>query len=166
MFQDEAGFGRICTPKRCWAPKGVRPVVPRQHIREYQHAYGAVEPSRGESFFLVLPYTNTPCMQIFLNALSKKFSDDIILLALDQAPWHTSPKLKIPDNIVLFFLPSATPELNPIEQIWKELRKKGFKNQIFASLDKVVDRLCETINSLTKADIKSITGRMWILVMF
>ena len=52
MFEDEAGFGRINKPKRCWCPKGQRPSVPCHHIREYRYAFGAVEPLSGESFFL------------------------------------------------------------------------------------------------------------------
>ena len=56
--------------------------------------------------------------------------------------------------------------MNPIEQIWKEIRKRGFKNEIFPTLEKVIDRLCETIRSLTNDVIKSITGRDWILNCF
>jgi len=165
MFQDEAGFGRISNPKRCWAPKGVRPVTPRHHIREYRYAYGCVEPKTGDSFYLVLPYANTVCMNIFLDGLSKEFPDDMLLVVLDRASWHTTKKLLIPANVELFFLPAATPELNPKEQVWKVLRSRGFKNESFATLNKVVDRLCETIIDLTNADIKSITGRKWILSM-
>ncbi len=65
----------------------------------------------------------------------------------------------VPDNIVLFFIPPYTPEMNPIEQIWKELRKRGFKNEVFSSLEKVVDHVCDVICSLTPAIIHSITGR-------
>ena len=56
--------------------------------------------------------------------------------------------------------------MNPIEQIWKEIRKIGFKNEIFFSLQKVVDRLCETVDLLSKETIMSITGREWILSIF
>lgn len=70
MFQDEAGFGRINKPKYCWCRKGIRPSVPCHHIREYRYAYGAVEPLTGESCFLVMPYCNTVCMDLFLNQLS------------------------------------------------------------------------------------------------
>ena len=66
MFQDEAGFGRINKPYHCWCPAQVRPFVPCHHIREYRYAYGAVEPLTGESFFLVLPYCNTDCMNTYL----------------------------------------------------------------------------------------------------
>jgi len=163
MFQDEAGFGRINKPKYCWCTAGLRPSVPCHHIREYRYAYGAVEPQCGESYFLVLPYCNTDCMNIFLNGLSCAYPDDVILLVADGASWHRAKGLEIPTNIEMFFLPPATPEMNPIEQIWKEIRKRGFRNEIFQSLEKVIDRLCHTICSLSKATIMSITGRNWIL---
>jgi len=166
MFEDEAGFGRINKPKRCWCKKGVRPITPCHHIREYRYAFGAVSPEDGKSFFLVMPNCDTICMNIFLDELSKKFPEDLIMLAADNAGWHHSKTLEIPDNIVIFPLLPYTPEMNPIEQVWKEIRKRGFKNKIFQTLEKVVDRLCDTINSLTATMIKSITGRDWILSMF
>lgn len=163
MFEDEAGFGRINKPKYCWCRKGTRPSVPCHHIREYRYAYGAVEPLNGESFFLVLPYSNTVCMNLFLEQLSKRYPDDQIILVCDGASWHKSGTLITPENIRLFYLPPATPEMNPIEQIWTWLRRHGFKNEIFQTLDKVVDRLCDTICSLTNSTVKSITARHWIL---
>ena len=166
MFEDEAGFGRINKPKYCWCYPGVRPVVPCHHIREYRYAYGSVEPLTGESFFLVLPYSNTECMSMYLDHLSKKYSDDQILLVCDGAGWHKTNALKVPENIRLFFLPPATPEMNPIEQIWKEIRKRGFRNEVFATLNDVVDRLCETLRSLSHDTIRSITARDWILKCF
>ena len=166
MFQDEAGFGRINKPKYCWCEKGIRPSVPCHHIREYRYAYGAVEPVTGSSCFLVMPYCNSTCMNIFLEELSKQYPDDLILLCCDGAAWHKSNKLHIPENIELFYIPPYTPEMNPIEQIWKELRITGFRNEVFATLQKVVDRLCDTICTLTSDTIKSITGRSWITNCF
>ncbi len=159
MFQDEAGFGRINKPKYCWCEKGVRPVVPCHHIREYRYAYGSVDPLTGDSFFLILPQCNTDCTNVFLRELSKEFQTDVILLCCDGAAWHKSKSLMVPDNIVLFFIPPYTPEMNPIEQLWKELRKRGFKNEVFSTLEKVVDRLCDVICSLAPAVIHSITDR-------
>lgn len=166
MFQDEAGFGRINKPKYCWCEKGIRPTVPCHHIREYRYTYGAVEPLTGESFFLIMSYCDTISMNVFLNELSKAFSDDYIILACDGAAWHKSEGLEIPKNVKLVFIPPYTPEMNPIEQIWKEIRKRGFKNEVFSSLQKVVDRICDTICSLSSDTIKSITGRNWILSIF
>jgi putative transposase len=163
MFEDEAGFGRINKPKYCWCFPGHRPTVPCHHIREYRYAYGAVEPATGGSFFLVMPYCNTECMNVYLSELSTAYPDDFILLATDVAMWHRANGLCIPKNIELFFLPPATPEMNPIEQIWKEIRKRGFRNEIFPTLERVIDRLCDTICSLSQSTVKSITGRDWIL---
>ncbi len=165
MFEDEAGFGRINKPKYCWCEKGIRPSVPCHHIREYRYAYGAVEPVTGESFFLTMPFCNSVCMNIFLSELSKRYPSDVILLCCDGAAWHKSQKLNIPSNIVLFFIPPYTPEMNPIEQIWKELRK-SFRNEVFASLEKVMDRLCDAICNLSPATVRSITARDWIVKAF
>lgn len=163
MFQDEAGFGRINKPKYCWCKKGIRPAVPCHYIREYRYAYGAVEPKTGDGFFLVMPYCNTDCMNLFLQELSKEYANDFIVLVCDGAKWHKSNTLQIPENIELVFIPPYTPEMNPIEQIWDEIREKGFKNEVFQTLDKVVERLCDVICNLTPNTIKSITGRNWIL---
>jgi putative transposase len=105
MFQDEAGFGRINKPKYCWCMKGIRPTVPCHHIREFRYTYGAVEPQTGESFFLILPYCNTDCMNVFLQELSAAYSNDFILMIADGAAWHKSKGLQIPPNIELFPLP-------------------------------------------------------------
>lgn len=166
MFQDEAGFGRINKPKYCWCKNGTRPSVPCHHIREYRYVYGAVEPLTGESCFLVMPYCNTECMNVFLKNLSHTYPKDKIILICDGAVWHKSGSLVIPENIKLIFIPPYTPEMNPIEQIWKEIRKRGFKNEAFQTLQKVIERLCDTICSLSKDAIRSITGRDWILSCF
>ena len=54
----------------------------------------------------------------------------------------------------------------PLEQIWKEIRKRGFKNEIFQTLNKVDDRLCDTIRSISAETIISITARDWIVKAF
>ena len=166
MFQDEAGFGRISKPKYCWCSSGIRPEVPCHHIREYRYAYGAIEPMTGEGFFLVLPYCNTVCMNVFLDKLSNKYANDEILMVCDGASWHKSAAMVIPKNITLLNIPPYTPEMNPIEQIWREIRSKGFKNEIFQTLEKVVDRLCKTIKDLSSKTISSITLREWISAIF
>ena len=166
MFQDEAGFGRINKPKYCWCRKGIRPSVPCHHIREYRYVYGAVEPLTGDSSFLIMPYCNTNCMNVFWEYLSTSYPDDYIILVCDGASWHKSGSLKSFPNIELMFIPPYTPEMNPIEQIWRELRARGFHNEVFQTLEKVVDRLCDTICHLTEETIRSITSRNWILSCF
>lgn len=104
-------------------------------------------------------------MNVFLEELSKDYKEDKILLVCDGATWHKSNGLKIPENIEIIHIPPYTPEMNPIEQIWKQIRSMGFRNEFFHSLTDVVNRLCETINHLTKEMVKSITHRDWIQYM-
>ena len=96
----------------------------------------------------------------------KAIPEDMILWCCDGAAWHKSKSLQVPENIELFYIPPYTPEMNPIEQIWKELRKLGFRNEIFATLERVVNRLCETICRLSSTLIRSITGRDWVITAF
>ena len=97
-----------------------------------------------------MPNCNTQVMNVFLEKLSEEYKDDIISLICDGASWYKSKGLNIPQNIVISNIPPYTPEMKPIEQIWKQLRQPGFKNEIFKTLQDVMDRLCDTINDLTK----------------
>ena len=120
----------------------------------------------GENYFWIFPWCNTQCMNIFLEKLSEEYPDDEILLVCDGASWHRSKALEVPSNITLLNIPPYTPEMNPIEQIWRELRTQGFRNEVFQTLEKVVDRLGETINNLSKETVQSITLRKWIKAIF
>ena len=165
MFEDEASFGRINKPKRCWCPKGIRPAVPCQHIREYTYARAAVSPHDGQMVSLILPNTNTVCMSLFLEEVSRRFPDEHILIIMDKAAWHTAGKLCIPDNVEIFPLLPYSPELNPVEQIWDEVREKGFKNEVFGSLSLVEGRLCDTLLYLENntAKVHCITAWNWFV---
>lgn len=163
MFEDEAGFGRIFRPASCWARLGVRPNVAAHHIREMRYAFGAVAPQTGDSFFLALPYCTVTCMNLFLQQLSDQYPDKMIILICNNAVWHKARALFIPANIEMLYIPPYTPEMNPIERIWREFRRRGFVNRVFQTLEKVVDRLCEVIQGLTKSDVKSITHAAWLI---
>ena len=163
MFQDEAGFGRITDPAGCWAPPKTRPVVPSQRIRQYKTVYGAVSPIDGDHFFMVLDKSNTENMTIFLTELSNKYPDKLILLCMDNASWHKSKELKAFKNVERFFIPPRTPEMNPIEIVWREIRRRGFKNKIFDSIEAVIEKFHSVIaDEITNDTIKSLTLWSWV----
>ena len=166
MFSDEASFGRISSPAHCWAPPKERPCSPYQLVRQYRNACGAVCPTTGESYFEVHPKNNGDTFQGFLKNLSKQFPGYYIILCCDRASWHTKKDLKVPRNIKLFFIPPRTPEMNPIEQIWKEIRKRGFKNTAFDTLDAVIEKFWDVVKNLASSTIMSITLREWIRQLF
>ena len=128
MFADEARFGRMNDPRPCWAPNGTRPQVACQLIREFVYLYGAVSPKDGTCVYLIMPASDTQCFQIFLETLAQKYPRQLILLFVDGAGNHHSGELEVPANIMLRFLPPYSPELNPQENLWDEIREKIFKN--------------------------------------
>jgi putative transposase len=183
MFGDEAGFGRISTPANCWAPPKQRPSVPCQQIREYKTVYGAVCPESGDAFYQVYDGSNKENMSSFLKSLSDRYPDYIILLVLDNASWHmtqsenskrrtksktaksdfaTPERLIVPQNIRVAYVPPRTPEMNPIEVIWREIRGRGFKNILFHSIQAVVDKFYEIVDAMSNIDVISITRWAWI----
>ena len=101
MAQDEACFGRISIPRRCWAPPKVRPLVARQVVREYVYVYSVVAPATGEMTSLLLPRANTAMMNLFLAHVAQEFPDYFIVMQMDRAGWHDTNDLVIPENIRL-----------------------------------------------------------------
>ncbi len=165
MFQDEARFGRISETRCCWCPKPIRPVCPSLVSQEYTYAYGAVDIAEGRFESLVLPRCDTNCMQIFLDEISSRHPEEKIAMVMDGAGWHKSKSLRVPDNIRLIFLPPYSPELNPVEHLWDELREKGFHNRVFSSLDILEEHLVDELARLenTPSVTHSIVAWPWIV---
>jgi hypothetical protein len=117
-------------------------------VREYVYVFAAVCPELGKMSSLILPRADTDMMNIFLKNLSQEFSDSFLIMIMDQAGWHFSKDILLPDNIRCIPLPPHSPELNPVEHIWEELREKYLHNIAFDSLDTVEDTLCSGIHHL------------------
>jgi len=129
------------------------------------YAYGAVDPIYGDGYYIIAPKCNTAWTHEFLKVLSEKYKEDYILLCTDNAGWHKSKSLIIPENIRIHYLPAYTPEMNPIEQLWKEVRKNDFKNTSFNTLRDVEDHLAYSLINITKDTVKSVCGKEWIVSM-
>lgn len=164
MFQDEARFGRISDTRRCWCPKPVRPLCYAMVTQEYTYAYAAVSID-GELDTLILPHTNSDCMQVFIDEVASRHPEDRIIMILDGAGWHTSRLLTVPDNMRLIPLPPYSPELNPTEYLWDELREKSFHNRVFNSIDALEVHLEVSLRDLEadKVRVRSIVAWPWII---
>ena len=145
MLQDEGRFGRISTPRRCWAPRGMRPDVPSQIVREYTFAYVAVSPHDGVMDSLILPEVSEQAMSIFLREVSERHPEEFILMVMDGAGWHKAKALSVPENMAPIFLPPYSPQLNPVEHIWESIRENGFRNEVFNSIEAVENQLMESL---------------------
>lgn len=164
MFEDEARFGRINDPRRCWAPAGIRPIVGRRIVREYTYAFAAVSPHDGVLDSLVLPTVDAETMSFFLTEVARRHASEFILMLLDGAGWHTAHDLVVPENMRIAPLPPYSPELNPTEHVWDLLREHSFANLVFDTMDAVEDQLVTGLAAL-EADpprVQHTTGFPWI----
>lgn len=135
------------------------------NVREYTYAYAALSPHDGVLDSLVLPDSNKECMGIFLEEVSRRHFDEKILMVMDGAAWHRAKTLRIPNNIELIIQPPYSPELNPVEHLWDEIREKWFRNYVFKSMTAVERKLVDALNTLEddRDRIKNIAGFKWII---
>jgi transposase len=98
-------------------------------------------------------------MNHFLALLARHYSNYRIVLLLDKAGWHISQGIKLPPNLLLMHLPPYSPELNPVELLWREIRRKHFHNKIFDGLDDVENTLTDALAQYHSApsDIKQLS---------
>ena len=163
-FHDEARIGQRGTLTRLWARKGSRPRVVRQQQSISAYIFGAFCPARDQSVGLVLPQANTEAMAHQLNALSKVIEPGRHAVVIcDQAAWHMTPLLPTPRNISILPLPPYSPELNPAEQVWQQLRNRYLANRCFSDYDDIVEACCLAWNRFTETpnSIRSLCSRCW-----
>ena len=130
---------------------------------QYTYAYAAVSVRDGEMDSLILPHVNGQCMQVFIDEVAARHPDDRIVMVLDGAGWHQG--IQPPINMRLLKLPPYSPELNPVEHIWDEIREKYFANRVFESLDALEGQLVNALSDMEYDHdrVSSITSWPWIL---
>jgi transposase len=103
-------------------------------------------------------------MQLHLNEISRRVARKAhAAVLMDRAGRHTTGKLKVPKNITIILLPSRSPELNPVENIWQYLRANWLSNRVFDNYEAIIDAGCEVWNKLIDQPeaIRSIGMRKW-----
>jgi hypothetical protein len=157
--------GQKGTLHRVWAAKGSRPRAPRALGFKWTYLFGAVCPGRGAAAGLVLPCATAAAMALHLEEeISARVTPGAhAVLVLDGAGCHQARALagRTPANLSLLPLPPYSPELNPMELVWQDLRRRDLANRVFADLREVIDACCLAWNGLV-AD----TGRLVSLTDF
>lgn len=98
--------------------------------------FGAARPQTGQTVGLLAPHLNTDSVNAFFREFEKEVPSDVhVFMIWDQAGFHTSEKVSVPDNVTLVPLPSYSPQLNPIEKLWQYLRKHYWSNRIYENYD-------------------------------
>ena len=163
-FQDEARIGQKNKHTRRWAKRGTRPKATQDLRNRSAYIFGAICPKEGKAAGIVMPKCNTFAMQLHLEEISLTVAQNAhAIIIMDQAAWHTTAKLKVPDNITIVPLPPKSPELNPVENIWQFMRDNWLSNRVFKSYNDIVDHCCYAWNLLSDQPwkIMSIGMRDW-----
>lgn len=124
--QDEARLGLFAAIRRVWAPRGKRPIALVQPRRIWKYVSAFVHPASGRTHLWVWSGVNIAMMGAMLESfatLTGAGPSKQIVVVVDQAGWHTSPKLTVPVDLHILYLPSHTPELQPTERVWPYMRE-------------------------------------------
>jgi hypothetical protein len=163
VSMDEARFGLIPIFRSYWAPKGKRPSIPIRLKYEWVYMFSVVEPLSGETFSMIWSTVNTDIMTIFLQEYSKTLkADEICLMIIDGAGWHSEKIINSFDNIICLKQPAYSPECNPTERLWTWVRER-LANKIITCPSKLIEELSKIANSLhdLKDIVKSWTNFHW-----
>jgi hypothetical protein len=155
--QDETRLGLLPLIRRRITACGVQPVATVWQRFDNFYLFGAVEPTTGDSFFLELPLLNSAMFQLWVNGFAQTFPDSFNILVLDNGALHTAKALRWPPNVAAVFLPPYSPELNPIERLWRDLKDR-LADRVFQSLDELSETVCRLIQRYSPATLQSLTG--------
>jgi transposase len=161
---DEARFGLKSWHRRRWCPRGVRPPWVVEDRYEWLWLYAAVEPSTGRSCWWLMPRLDGECFEIFLQEVQATFPETELGLVLDNNSSHTSQRVTWPAGVSPLPLPVYSPELNPVEQVFKELRAQ-LANRLFANLEALQGALSEALRPYWEEPehLKRLTAYPWWL---
>lgn len=157
-------YGLISNYRRSWSPVGERTIIDNQQMFSNRYLFSAVDPIHGDSFHLIGFEENTSRhVSIFFDALEKNYPDKHIILVYDNAPSHRPKIVRERETITCIFLPPYSPELNPVERFFEEIRK-ATANQIFETLEEQEEVIAEAVRVLSGdvEKMKQLLGYEWI----
>jgi hypothetical protein len=155
--QDETRLGLQPIIRRRITACGVQPVATVWQRFDNFYLFGAVEPMTGDSFFLELPLLNSAMFQLWLDDFAQTLAASFNILVLDNGAFHTAKGLRWPANVAAVPLPPYSPELNPIERLWRDL-KDQVADTVSKNLDALSDTVCRLLQNYSHAGLKSLTG--------
>lgn len=123
-----------------------------------------MDPHSGRVFWLILPFLNGDCAQLFLDEFARAHLSEgkRIVLVWEGAPAHRAKKLKVSSGIRLVSFPAYTPELNSSERLWSGV-KEGIANQRPENIQELEEKViarCQNISAKPEA-VKTLTSYHW-----
>lgn len=134
---DECHFRRDADKRRCWSPVGETPKVYVNGSTQNANVYGAYTLHKIFHYKFVKKQLAVKTIAFFerLRKIYKK-----IILLVDKAKWHTAKSVQkfVDENsqdVKIFFFPTASPDLNPVEECWRETRNEVTANKAHGNLE-------------------------------
>jgi len=156
-------YGLMTNLRRSWSPIGTRTVIPQKQAYSNSYLFSAVSPVTGKDFHLLLPAMTSDITKIFLLELKKQHPNKEVVMVWDNAPCHRRKDLQSIKGLTLINLPSYSPELNPAERYFEEIRRET-ANRIFESLDKCEEVIIKAVKKWSNPEkLKQLIGYGWIL---
>jgi transposase len=148
--------------RRSWSRKGRRSILPQIQAFENDYLFTAIQPLTGENFHLIsMGSMSTQTELIFLTELKKQHPNQNVCVVMDNAPCHQPQILHKLPGLYIIYLPSYSPELNPVERFFEEVRRFT-ANRVFTSMNALERRLTKFIKSLSNNWVKNLTCCEWI----
>jgi len=163
--QDESRLGLHLPIRRRVTGHGVKPLQVVEPLYESSWLYAAVEPTTGDAFWWELPRLAADCFTLFLEKFGQYYAASLNIVLLDQAPAHVAQRVQWPENVVLMWLPAYSPELNPVERLWEDLKSRidVMDAQVRSSLARLQDHVADIVRRYTPETIASLTGYMYLV---
>jgi transposase len=163
--QDESRLGLHLPVHRLLTGYGVKPVQIIEPLYEYYWLYAAVEPTTGEAFWWELPRLDADCFTVFLDQFARQYPQSLNIVLLDQAPAHVAQRVVAPANVVLVWLPPYSPELNPVERLWEDLKYRiDVQNpSLRSNLEVYREHIAGRVRDYTAETIASLTGYSYLV---
>jgi transposase len=155
LTEDEASLYLQATTQAVWAPRGQTPSVRVDAGRAQVHFYGTLNLLTGKEVATHEPIMNSEATARHLETLLTTYPDTPILLFWDRAPWHRGEAvqqvLAANPRLAVIFYPTASPDLNPQEQVWKATRSTISHNHDETQLTSLTERFEQHLTTTTFA---------------
>ncbi len=166
LFGDEASFAQWGSLSYTWSIKGQQPTVPTSGKRKAYKVFGLIDYRSGQFFYKgQTGRFNSQSYADFLSEVLQQTKQHIILIQ-DGAKYHTSKATTEffqdhDDRITPFQLPAYSPDFNPIEYLWKKLKKRSTHLRYFKQFEDLIAQVDEGLLyfSQTPNEITALIGK-------
>jgi DDE superfamily endonuclease len=162
---DESRLGLHLPIRRRVTGYGVKPLQIVEPLYESYWLYAAVEPTTGDAFWWELPHLDAECFSLFLGKFGQSYAESLNIILLDQAPAPVAQRVSVPENVVLVWLPAYSPELNPVERLWEDVKSRidVLEARVRSSLAALQQHVADIIQRYTAETIASLTGYAYLV---